>query len=165
MSPRVRLEDRRQGWVVRCTYRETIGANNFEMRLYVGVGFDRRTLQVGEVFLNTGLAQGKDSLLERTIQDIAPLISRLLQHGETAESLTKAIGRTGGEATIEIPQPANGPEGPFFREETMPVSSPIAAVLAVAETVQKDLDALDEKTRLELRGLDPKQFRSQGGKE
>ncbi len=145
MSDRVRLESRRWGFVVTALYAEPGG---FEMKLYITVGIDRRTLRVAEVFARPGGNAGKFSLLERTLDDIAPIVSHLLQRGASPDEVAKSLGRDGGEAEFRFTIPAADIAGPHLeRKVAMKVSSPVAALAAACIAVQHELDAMPEAVR------------------
>lgn len=153
MSARQRLEPRRWGLVVTARYSEP---GRIEIKLYITVGIDRATLRVGEVFARPGGEAGKFSLLERTLDDIAPIISHLLQRGAAPDEVAKSLGREGGEAAFTFDLPA-APGGvtTAVRSVTMKVSSPVAALAAACIAVQHELDALPEDLRAELQQLTP----------
>lgn len=151
-ADRVRLESRRWGFVVSARYAEP--ARNFEMKIYVTVGVDRRTLRVAEVFARPGGQAGKHAMLERTLDDIAPIMSHLLQRGATPDEVAKSLGREGGEAEFRFTLPAAEFAGPHVeRAVTMTVSSPVAALAACLIAVQHELDSMPAAARALIREM------------
>lgn len=85
MSERRRLPDRRLNVTETCRW----GGNEF----HLGIGFDHEG-HIRECFLD-GIKVGSDQAA--LIDDVCVVISRLLQHGENLEALSRTLSREGRE--------------------------------------------------------------------
>ena len=118
--------------------------------------FQGESPDVAEVFARPGGQAGKHALLERTLDDIAPIISHLLQRGATPDEVAKSLGREGGEAEFRFTIPVAGIARTHVeRGVTMKVSSPVAALAACCIAVQHELDKMPDDARELIREMKP----------
>lgn len=110
---RRRLPNRRPSETT-CIRWPTVGGR----RIHITAGFDPATGEVREAFLRGGGRVGSDTDL--LLDDLAVLVSRLLQHGESPAEIARGLGRLpdGAPASIAgavvdvlvaIPQPRPAP--------------------------------------------------------
>ncbi len=105
-TPRQRLPNRRP------SHTETLEVDN--QVVIATVGFDPRTGQPCEIFLNAGK---EGTMLSAMLADAAVVISIALQHGIPAAALAKSIGRLPSgpvtPADLEGPRPGRVPASPI----------------------------------------------------
>lgn len=166
-ADRARLEWRRPSWRVKAHYAEASG--KFEITLYLDVSVDWRTLRALEVFAKPGGEGGKQSQIERWLDDVAPLVSLCLQRGATPDEIARVIGQApaapadieaaarerGGRLEIELAPPL-GAGGAWAklgvaRLAAVPCTSPAAALVVAVHAVQHWIDAADAPMREALR--------------
>ena len=84
------LPRRRKSVREKLVFKDTTSAAEF--KLYVTVGIDPADGKIGEIFIRSGGASGKNSMMHRMLDVEAVLASHLLQRGMSLETLAKAIG-------------------------------------------------------------------------
>lgn len=117
---RVELPPRRQALRARLEFRDPY--NGADINLYVTAGIDPATGRIAELFLRPGGKMGKNSLLERTLDDAAMTLSHCLRRGMSLAELAEAMGC----ARADV-----GGAGP---------SSPVAAAVVEAMRMQEEID-------------------------
>jgi len=92
---RIRLPDRRPGITASFTWPRGSG-----YRVDCAVGFDPVTGDARELFLRVTSRVGSE--VDHLVDDVAVLISRLLQHGEAPTEIARRLGRlpTGEPASV-----------------------------------------------------------------
>lgn len=172
------LENRRPSWRVKAHYAEAASA--YALTLYLDVSVDWRTLRALEVFAKPGGEGGKQSMLERWLDDVAPLVSLCLQRGATPEEIARVIGQAtqapaeveaavrdrGGRLEIELAVPVGLTSTGTARLAAVPCSSPAAAFVAAVHAVQHWIDEAPGPLREALRtALKPGRRQSPGNNE
>lgn len=118
-APRRKLPNRRQSVRHKLDFVDLFtGAG---MSFYVSGGVDPVDGTIREIFIRPGGKLGKNSLLERTLDDAAVALSHCLQFGMTVYELAAALGH---------------------REDTVNVNaaSPIAAAVVAAARMQAEIN-------------------------
>lgn len=120
----------------------------YSLSLFCGCGIDPRNGRIVEVFVNVGrehesdTPDRRDALMERTMNDVARLVSFHLQMGVFPQMLAQKldIERREGEATGYVKFPiARGDQ-----HETW-ITSPIGAVVLACVVAQEDWRAATAK--------------------
>lgn len=116
------MPNRRQALRARLEFRDPF--NGADINLYVTAGIDPETGRIAELFLRPGGRMGKNSLLERVLDDTAMALSHAIRRGVSLAELAAAMGC--GQA------PTSG--------EAAPADSPVAAALVEAMRMQDEID-------------------------
>lgn len=108
---------------------ETTTVIHEDQSAFVSVGFEPESGEVLEVWMRRCGPPGSD--MDRLLDDIAVLISRLFQRGEDPADLARGLGRLGGYPPIL--------DGFISLDEAPPVASIIGAVCDWVARVQAEV--------------------------
>jgi hypothetical protein len=118
----------------------------YALSLFCGCGIDPRNGRIVEVFVNVGREhQGdtpdyRDAMMERTMTDVARLVSFHLQAGMFPQALAAKLDveRPPGEASACVTFPIARPDPVDGEAELKWITSPIGAVVLACVVAQED---------------------------